>query len=59
VTSGDKNEEDGRLSRLVRDGVVTPGRAALLRSYLTDAPPRMKGSASAVAALIGERRCGR
>jgi prevent-host-death family protein len=59
VTSGDKNERDGRLSRLVRDGVVTPGRTALPRSLLTGAPPRMKGSASAVAALIEERREGR
>jgi prevent-host-death family protein len=59
VTGGDKNKQDGRLSRLVRDGVVTPGRAALPRSLLTDAPPRTKGSASAVAALIEERRYGR
>jgi prevent-host-death family protein len=59
VTNGGKNDEDGRLSRLVRDGVVTPGRAALPRSLLTDAPPRTKGGASAVAALIEERREGR
>ena len=59
VTAGGENEQDGRLSRLVRDGVVTPGRAALPRSLLTDMPPRLKGGASAVAALIEERREGR
>lgn len=59
VTSGGKNEQNGRLSRLIRDGVVRPGRAALPRSLLTDEPPRMKGGASAVAALIEERREGR
>ena len=59
ATIGGKNEQDGRLSRLVRDGVVTPGRAALPRLLLTDAPPRLKGGVSAVAALIEERREGR
>jgi antitoxin (DNA-binding transcriptional repressor) of toxin-antitoxin stability system len=59
VMSGGKNEQNGRLSRLIRDGVVRPGRAALPRSLLTDEPPRKNGGASAVAALIEERREGR
>jgi prevent-host-death family protein len=58
VTSG-KDKQQGRLSRLVRNGVVRPGRVPLPKSLLTDDPPRMKGGASAVAALIAERRQGR
>lgn len=45
-----------RLSRLIRSGVVRPPRAPLTRSLLTYDPPRMKGDASAVAALVKERR---
>jgi prevent-host-death family protein len=59
VMGGGKNEQHGRLSRLIRDGVVRPGRTALPRSLFTDEPPRMKDGASAVAALIEERREGR
>jgi len=59
VTSVGKDEQDGRLSRLVRDGVVRPGRAPLPRSFFSDALPRLKGEASAVAALLEERREGR
>jgi len=59
VTSFGEEEQDGRLSRLVREGVVRPARKALPRSLLTGEPPRMKGSASAVAALIEERQEGR
>jgi antitoxin (DNA-binding transcriptional repressor) of toxin-antitoxin stability system len=59
VTSGSKDEHDGRLSRLVREGVVRPGRVALPRSLFSDQPPRPKGDASVVTALIEERREGR
>jgi antitoxin (DNA-binding transcriptional repressor) of toxin-antitoxin stability system len=59
VTSGDKDEQGGRLARLVREGVVRPGRAALPRSLFSDQPPRPKGDASVVAALVAERREGR
>src|SRR5712691_1270239 len=56
VTTGD---DEGRLSRLVREGVVRPARATLPRAVITEQPPRLKGGSSAVAALIEERREGR
>jgi antitoxin (DNA-binding transcriptional repressor) of toxin-antitoxin stability system len=59
VTSGDKDEQGGRLSRLIRDGVVRPGRSPLARSLFSDPLPHSKGDASVVAALIEERREGR
>ncbi len=56
VTGGGEGEQGGRLSRLVREGIVRPGRAPLSRALFTVQPPRPKGGASAVAALIEERR---
>jgi hypothetical protein len=49
-------EAKNRLSRLIRDGVVRPSRAALSRELFRDQPPRPKDRASAVKALIDERR---
>jgi prevent-host-death family protein len=48
-----------RLARLVREGVVRPARSAVPKSVLTTKPPRVKGNASGVEALIEERREGR
>jgi antitoxin (DNA-binding transcriptional repressor) of toxin-antitoxin stability system len=59
VTSGGNDKQNARLSRLVREGVVRPGRVALLQSVFSDQPPRLKGGASVVAALLEERRDGR
>jgi prevent-host-death family protein len=56
VTTARDPEHDGRLSRLVREGIVRPGRAPLARALFADPPPRLKGGASAVAALLEERR---
>jgi prevent-host-death family protein len=56
VTSGREAEHEGRLSRLVREGVVRPGRAPLSRALFSARPPRPKGNASAVERLIAERR---
>jgi prevent-host-death family protein len=56
VTSEREAELDGRLSRLIRDGVVRPSRGSLSRKLFRDQPPRPKGRASAVKALIDERR---
>jgi prevent-host-death family protein len=56
VTSGRAPELNGRLSRLIREGIVRPGRAPLSRALFADPPPRPKGRASAVAMLIEERR---
>jgi prevent-host-death family protein len=58
VTSG-KDEQDGRIARLVREGVLRPASARMPQSLLIEQPPRMKSGASAVAVLIEERRDGR
>jgi antitoxin (DNA-binding transcriptional repressor) of toxin-antitoxin stability system len=59
VTSSGKEETDGRLSRLVREGVIRPARGPLARSLFSDPLPRSSSKASVVAALIEERREGR
>ncbi|MGH7105305.1 MAG: type II toxin-antitoxin system Phd/YefM family antitoxin [Acetobacteraceae bacterium] len=58
--TGDHDEgKDGRLSRLIRDGLVRPRRARPSRAIFTSNPPRAQAGASAVEALIEERREGR
>ena len=59
VTTGLDGEPDGRLSRLVRSGIVRPSRAALPRTLFSHQPPRAKAGASALTALLEERRHGR
>jgi prevent-host-death family protein len=49
-------ESDGRLSRLIREGIVRPARISSSSSLFTAQPPRPKRDASAVAALLAERR---
>ena len=56
VTSLGESEQDGRLSRLIREGIVRPGRTSLSRALFATQPPRPKRDASAVEALIAERR---
>ena len=52
-------DHDGRLARLVRDGIVRPGRQRPQKTLVERAPPRLKAGTSAVAALLTERRDGR
>jgi antitoxin (DNA-binding transcriptional repressor) of toxin-antitoxin stability system len=53
-------DDDGRLARLIRDGVVRPSRnASLPKKLFTDPPPRVKGGESIVDIVIEERREGR
>ena len=59
VMARGEERTDGALSRLVREGVVRPRRAPLARAVLRELPPHPKAGASAVAALIEERREGR
>jgi len=59
VTIGLEPEPDGRLLRLVRDGIVRPRRAAPPQTLFSHSPPRAKAGASAVKALLKERREGR
>ncbi len=59
VTGGAEGGEDGRLSRLVLDGVVRPRPGPPARSLFTSRPPRADAGASAVESLVAERREGR
>ena len=59
VTNGHEGGQDGRLSRLLRDGVVRPRRAEPPWALFTSQPPRASAGTSAVAALLEERREGR
>jgi hypothetical protein len=57
VTGGEEGGQEGRLSRLIRDGVARPRRTGLPMALFSTPPPR--ANASAVEALIDERREGR
>jgi prevent-host-death family protein len=59
VTGGGHAGDEGRLSRLVREGIVRPRRTAPAQALFRDQPPRLKRGVSAVGALIEERREGR
>ncbi len=54
-----EKDDDGKLPRLVRDGIVRPRRASPARSLFTTRPPSADAGASAVEVLIEERREGR
>lgn len=51
--------DDDRLSQLIRDGIVRPARAPMPRSIVSEPPPKLHGTASALASLLEERRKGR
>jgi antitoxin (DNA-binding transcriptional repressor) of toxin-antitoxin stability system len=57
VTGGEESGQGGRLSRLIRDGVLRPRRTVAPAAVFSTAPPR--ADASALASLIDERREGR
>ena len=59
VTGDHESEQDERLSRLVRDGLVRPRRSKPSQTLFSAQPPRAKAGASALDALIEERREGR
>ena len=59
VTHGHKSDDDGRLARLVRDGIVRPARAEVSKAIFSSKPPRPKAGASGVKALLEDRRSGR
>jgi prevent-host-death family protein len=56
VTRLGEGKDNGRLSRLIREGIVWPGGTPVPNSLFTAQPPRAKADASAVAALLAERR---
>ena len=59
VTSEHEGDQDERLSRLVRDGLVRSRRSKPSQTLFSAQPPRTKVGASALNALVGERREGR
>jgi prevent-host-death family protein len=52
-------DAEGRVARLVRDGIVRPARGSMPDAVLTTRPPRARKGASGVRALLDERREGR
>jgi prevent-host-death family protein len=59
VTGDYEGGQDGKLARLVRDGLVRPRRIRPPRALFSSEPPRARAGASAVDTLIEERRQGR
>jgi prevent-host-death family protein len=57
--SGPRVDDDSRLARLVRDGIVRPARAGVPKALIATKPPRLRAGASGVRALLEERRAGR
>jgi prevent-host-death family protein len=56
VTVGEEGAHDGRLSRLLRDGVVRPRRREPPQVLFDSEPPHLRAGASGVDVLIEERR---
>jgi prevent-host-death family protein len=56
VAGGTEDAHDGRLSRLLRDGVIRPRRREPPQGLFDSDPPRPRAGASGVDALIEERR---
>ena len=56
VTTGSEPDHEGRLSRLIREGIVRPGRTPMSRALFAEQPPRPRRGVSTVARLIEERR---
>ena len=59
VTGSAQEDPDGRLSRLLRDGVVRPRRSDPPQALFRSEPPRLRAGISGVDALTQERREGR
>ena len=56
---GAETDPEGRISRLERAGVVRPARKPPSAALLSSAPPPAANGASAVCALVDDRRSGR
>jgi prevent-host-death family protein len=52
-------DDDSRLARLVREGIVRPARRGAPKDLFATKPPRFKKGAPGVRALLEERRKGR
>lgn len=58
VVTRQKADDEGRLGRLVREGIVRPARTAFPKARIATEPPRPR-KRSGVQALIEDRRTGR
>src|SRR5262245_6268816 len=52
-------DDDSRLARLVREGIVRPARRSVPKDLFATKPPRLKKGASGVRTLLDDRREGR
>jgi prevent-host-death family protein len=59
VTGAQAGEQDARLARLLREGLVRPRRKGAARAIFSSQPPQANATASIVDALLEERRDGR
>jgi prevent-host-death family protein len=59
VAGSTEDAPDGRLSRLLRDGVLRPRRGDRPPALFSSPPPRLRADASGVDVLIRERQEGR
>jgi prevent-host-death family protein len=57
--NGPRSDNDSRLARLVRDGIVRPAHRVMPKALFATQPPRSKQGISGVRALLEERREGR
>jgi prevent-host-death family protein len=57
--AGADTDDDSRVARLVRAGIVRPARRAAAKDLIATKPPRPKKGASAVHVLLAQRREGR
>ena len=56
---GGEGDAEGRIARLERAGAVRVARTRPPQTLLSEPPPRLRKGASAVQALLEERRAGR
>jgi antitoxin (DNA-binding transcriptional repressor) of toxin-antitoxin stability system len=52
----DDGDTEDRLTRLIRDGIVRPGRAPLPKTLLKTRPPSSNRGGSGVRVLLADRR---
>jgi len=59
AASESRGDDEGRLARLERSGVLRRGRGGTVEEILKAEPPRPTGRGDVLRALLDERRSGR
>ena len=59
LVGGVHRDDDSRLARLVREGIVRAARRSVPKDLFATKPPRLKKGVSGVRTLLDERRDGR